>query len=183
MKLQVAARTSEKKSDAKKLRREGRVPGVLYGVGQKNENVSFSLEEVQAILRNMRPGLLPTTVFELSNGHKAIVKEIQYHPATYAIQHIDFALIADSRPVTVNVPIQVSGLADCAGVKLGGFLRQVIRSLKVTCLPKHIPQEFVVDVRELNITESKTLGDMNIPSTVRPLAKLSEVVVVIGKRA
>ncbi len=56
----------------------------------------------------------------------------------------------------VNVPIQLVGTADCAGVKLGGFLRQVIRSLKVSCLPKHIPQEFTFDVRDLNIAQSKT---------------------------
>ncbi len=186
MKLSVSTRAAAKKSDVKKLRREGRVPGVLYGLDQQNENVSLPLDELQTVLRTIRPGLLPTTVFELNDGkssRKVIVKEIQYHPTSYSVLHVDFALISDERPVAVNIPIQIAGLAECVGLKLGGFLRQVIRFLKVSCLPKNIPQGFVVDVSDLNIAQSKTLGDMEIPSGVRPLAKLSEVVVVIGKRA
>ncbi len=186
MKLSVSARVTAKKSDAKKLRREGRVPGVLYGLDQKNENISIPSDELQAVFRAMRPGVLPTTIFELNDGkvsRKALVKETQYHPTTYAALHVDFALISDDRPVSVSVPIQVIGVAECVGIKLGGFMRQVIRFLKVRCLPKMIPQEFFVDVRDLNIAQSKTLGDMEIPQGVSPLAKMSEVVVVIGKRA
>ncbi len=186
MKLSVSSRTAAKKSDAKKLRREGQVPGVLYGLDQKNENVSIPRDELQAVLRTIRPGVLSTTIFELNDGkvsRKALVKEIQYHPTSYAALHVDFALISEDRPVTVNVPIQVVGSQDCTGLKLGGFLRQVIRFLKVSCLPKHIPQEFQVDVRDLNIAQSRTLGEMTLPQEVRPLAKMSEVVVVIGKRA
>jgi large subunit ribosomal protein L25 len=186
MKLAVFPRVSERKSDTKKHRRQGQVPGVLYGLEKTNQNVYFQLDQLQAILRKLNPGLLSTTVFELEeNGkaHKAVVKEIQYHPASYAILHVDFALVSDKEPVTVNVPIQVSGLAECAGIKLGGFMRQVIRSLKVSCLPKDIPQELVLDVRELGVGQSKTLADLSVPSGVRPLAKMKEVAVVIAKKA
>ncbi len=186
MKLSVFPRTSERKSDAKKLRRQGQIPAVLYGVGQKNQDVYFQLEEMQAILRGLRQGQLSTTVFALHEGsktYKAVVKEIQYQPATYAILHVDFAILSDKEPVTVNVPIQVSGVAECPGVKLGGFMRQVIRSVKVRCLPKDIPQEFVVDVRDLDIAQSKTLADLAIPRSIRPLAKMNEVAVVIAKKA
>jgi large subunit ribosomal protein L25 len=68
-------------------------------------------------------------------------------------------------------------------VKGGGFLRQVIRSMKVSCLPKHIPQEFFVDVRELNVAQSKRLADIEIPANVRPMGKLNEVAVIVGKKA
>jgi large subunit ribosomal protein L25 len=186
MKLSVSPRAATKKSEVKKLRREGQVPGVVYGLDQTNENVALPLDEFQSLLRKIRPGLLPTTVFELNDSkgaRKALVKEIQYHPTTYSVLHVDFAAISDDRPVTVNVPIQVSGTADCVGLKLGGFLRQVIRFLKVRCLPKQIPQELVIDVQDLNIAQSKTLADLKLPAGVRPLAKMSEVVVVIGKRA
>lgn len=186
MKLSVSPRTSERKSDTKKLRRQGQVPGVLYGLKEANKNVYFQLDQLQAILRGMNPGLLATTLFELEGDGKtqqAIVKEIQYHPASYAILHVDFALVSDEKPVSVNVPIQVTGLAECAGIKLGGFMRQVIRSLKVRCLPKDIPQEFVLDVRELDVGQSKKLSDLSIPEGVRPLAKMKEVAVVIAKKA
>jgi large subunit ribosomal protein L25 len=186
MKLSVFQRTTSKKSDSKKLRREGNVPAVLYGAAQENRNVYIKREEMQAILRGMKPGLLPTTVFELHEGnheHKAVVKEIQYQPATYEILHVDFALLSASVPVTLNVPIQIAGAADCVGVRLGGFLRQVIRSLKVSCLPKDIPEMFLIDVRDMNIAQSKRLSEIALPAGIRPLAKMDEVAVVIAKKA
>lgn len=186
MKLSVFPRASERKSDTKKLRRQGQVPGVLYGLEETNKNVYFQLDQLQAVLRQLSPGLLATTLFELQEDgkvHQAIVKEIQYHPASYAILHVDFALVSDKESVTVNVPIQVTGLAECAGIKLGGFMRQAIRSLKVRCLPKDIPQAFILDVTELNLGQSKTLSDLSIPEGVRPLAMMKEVAVVIAKKA
>ena len=185
MKVSVFPRTKERKSDPKKNRRAGEIPAVLYGSNQPNRNIAIKKDEFDAILRTIRQGLLPTTVFELQEGdrkYKGLVKDIQYHPTSYAVQHIDFFLLSEQEEVSVNVPIQIVGLADCVGIKLGGFLRQVIRSLKVSCLPKDIPQEFSIDIRELNITQSKTLGDIPLPDRVRPLAKLTEVALVIAKK-
>lgn len=186
MKLSVFKRTKGKKSEIGQIRRAGNVPGVLYGRNRDGEAIYLNGDEMRTILRNMRPGLLATTVFELHDGQKtqkAIIKEIQYHVATYAVEHIDFAFLSADEPVTVNVPIQISGTADCVGIKLGGFLRQVIRTLKVSCLPKDIPQEFFIDVRDLNIAQSKLLSDIAVPENVRPLAKMNEVAVVVGKKA
>ena len=186
MKLSVHKRTTGTKGETNKLRREGKVPAILYGHNEPGTPVFVSGEEVKAILRNIEPGLLATTVFELDDGHKkhkAIVKEIQYHVVTYAVEHIDFAIVSNEKPVTVNVPIQIQGAADCVGVKLGGFIRQPIRSMKVSCLPKDIPQAFVVDVRELNIAQSVRLSQIEVPPTVRPLARMNEVAVIIGKKA
>jgi large subunit ribosomal protein L25 len=186
MKLPISKRAVEKKSDTKKLRRDAQVPGVLYGLNGGNQNISFPLDQLQAILRQIRPGLLATTVFELVEGeqtYKALVKEIQYHPATYAILHMDFLFISGKRPVTVNVPIQISGLAECAGVKLGGFVRQVIRSMKVSCAHDRIPQEFILDVKDLGVAESRTLATLTMPAGVKPLAKMNEVAVLVAKKA
>ena len=75
------------------------------------------------------------------------------------------------------------GVADCVGVKMGGFMRQILRWVKVRCLPKDIPQKFVLDVSELGISQSKRLSDIVIPENIRPLAKMQEVAVLIAKRA
>jgi large subunit ribosomal protein L25 len=186
MKLTISQRASEKKSNTKQLRRQGQIPGVLYGLKSANQNISFPLEEFKAALRGIRQNLLATTIFTLNEGnktHKALVKEIQYHNATYDILHVDFALISDTAPVTVNVPVQVLGAADCVGVKLGGFVRQPIRSMKVSCLPKHIPQELTIDIQDLDVGGSKRLSDLKIPEHVKPLAKMHEVAVVVAKKA
>ena len=98
------------------------------------------------------------------------------------IVHIDFARFDDKATVTVNVPIQVVCAGDCVGVKLGGFVRQAIRSLKVSGLLKDIPQEFVVDVRDMQIAQTKRLSDLSIPAGVKPMAKMNEVAVVIAKK-
>ncbi len=186
MKFSFEKRTVGKKGEINRIRREGNVPCILYGHKKEGEPAVIKGEEVQTLLRNMKSGMLSTTVFELHAGsakHKAIVKEIQYHPVSYAVLHIDFALLSDDVPVTLNVPIELIGVADCVGVKLGGFIRQSIRTLKVTCLPKHIPEKFTLDVRDLNIAQSKKLSDIAIPDQVRPRAKMDEVAVVVGKKA
>jgi len=185
MKLSVFERKNLSKGKTNKIRREGNIPAVLYGKGMDNETIFVNGEEMKAILRNMESGLLATTLFSLQNGkktHKAIIKGVEYHPTDYSILHIDFAIVHDDQPVSVNVPVQITGAAECTGIKLGGFLRQVIRSLKVICLPKKIPQRFVLDVRELDIFGSKRLSDIAVPEGVRPVGSLNEVAVVIAKR-
>src|SRR3990167_8308836 len=106
MKLSYFKRSKGTKSEIGKIRREGNIPAILYGVGQSTELIGVKGEEIQAMLRNMQQGLLSTTVFELNDGaksHKAIIKDIQYHVTSYAVQHIDFILLSDKMPVTVNV--------------------------------------------------------------------------------
>lgn len=184
MKLTLTKRAGLAKSELKRIRREGDIPAVFYGVGHAVEKVVVKGAEFQAVLRHLKQGQLATHLFELEvDGHtrQATIKDVQYHPVTYAIEHLDFASITEDRPLSVNVPIQIVGLADCPGVKLGGTLRQVIRTLKVSCLARDIPQEFQIDVRDLNIAQSKYLSDIRMPPNVRPLASMNEVAVVIAK--
>lgn len=185
MKLSAFPRALGKKSEVNKIRREGDVPAVIYGRDQSVKTVFVKGDELQAILRNMKSGLLATTVFELHDGKhvtKVLVKDIQYHPVSYAVLHLDFLIIDEKTPVSVNVPIQIAGLAECAGVKLGGFMRQVIRSLKVECLPGDLPQEFTLDVTQLGLAQSMRLSDIVIPEGIKPLGKMNEVAVVIAKK-
>lgn len=185
MKLTVNHRKDLKKSETNQIRREGDIPAILYGKGQTNQNIFIKGNEFQEFKRTLKNGLLATTIFELKDGdhlRKAIVKDVHYHPTTYSVMHLDFLALEENEMVTVNVPIQVTGVADCVGIKLGGTLRQVIRSIKVKCLPKNIPQEFVLDVADLDLGKSRRLSDIAMPSSVSPIAKMNEVAVVIAKR-
>lgn len=185
MKLTVTNRPAARKSEAKEIRRKGNIPAVLYSAGNSCENLEINGDQFKAVIRGIKSGRLSTTRFTLSDGKKdraAIVKDIQYHPTTYQILHLDFEELIDNTPVNVKVPIHCTGIVECMGIKLGGFLRQVIRTVKVECLPQDIPTEFLVDIRDLGIRQSKRLRDLKFPSGVRPLAPVEEVVVVIAKR-
>jgi large subunit ribosomal protein L25 len=185
MKLAVKQRVGEKKKDVKDIRREGNVPAIIYFSKGQPEKLIVDGAEFRTVLREMKPGQLPTTVFTLSDGKKerrAIIKDIQYHPTSYNVSHIDFEELLNDVPVNIKVPVNCIGIADCMGIKLGGFLRQVVRHVKVECLPKHIPAEFIVNVKDLGIRQSKRLKDIVMPTGVRALEKPEEVLVVIAKR-
>jgi large subunit ribosomal protein L25 len=186
MKLTYRNRSAERKSDSKRLRCEGAIPSIIYSRGQHSANVAVNGSEFSGLLRSVKPGHLSTQVFELTDEKggkkKAILKDIQYDPTTYNVIHLDFEELVPGHKVNVKVPIEWIGVADCVGVKAGGVLRSVIRSLRVSCLPEHIPSVFKLDVRNLGMRESRRLKDLDIPNTVRPLTNLNEVVVVIAKR-
>lgn len=186
MKLQIFKRDVLKKSETKKIRRNGDIPVVLYVGGKLTDTMTVKGAEFSSLMRSLLPGRLSTTIFTLvdENGkeRRAILKEIQYEPTTYDVQHLDFEQLFDDVKVKVKVPIECTGVVDCIGIKLGGFLRQVIRHMRVSCLPKDIPSAFLVDVKNLALFESKRLSELEIPQTVRPLADLKQVAVVIAKR-
>lgn len=185
MKLSLSTRKAETKKEIKLIRHQGNIPAVIYSKGKSNQLISVSGIELEAILRNIQQGHLPTTVIELAGegiSLRAIIKDIQYEPTTYKVIHLDFLEIQEKQPISVNVPIRCVGMMESPGIKLGGFLRQVIRYLRVECLPKHMPKEFVVDVKELGIKQTKRIKDILMPTGVAPLAPLNEVVVVIAKR-
>lgn len=185
MKIKMLKRITSKKSESNKIRREGNIPAVIYSSGKPNEMITIDGVDFKEALRKMINGRLATTKFVLvdgSNEVSAIVKEIQYHPTTYQILHLDFERLHAGVPVTLNVPIEFSGVADCTGIKLGGFLRTVLRSVKVSCVPEKIPAVFEIDVRQLAIGQSERLSSIQMPEGVRPLTSLKEVAVVIAKR-
>lgn len=186
MKLKVMPRTAQKKSEVNRLRREGFIPAIIYHKEKAGETVYVPSEEFSAHLRAVQPGRLSTTVFALvdqkSKERRVIIKDIQYNVVNYNVIHLDFEELIDSIPININVPIECIGAAESPGVKLGGALRQVIRHLRIRCLPKDMPTSFTLDVNDLALFQSKRLSDLDIPNTIRPLADLKEVAAVIVKR-
>jgi len=185
MKLKALQREKNSKCDVKRIRREGKVPAILYSNGKDAESILIDKVAFDTVLREIKQGCLSTTIFLLDlNGkeRKAIVKDIQYNLTNYQVIHLDFEELKKDLPVQLKIPIFFTGVAECVGVKLGGFLRQVIRSIKVECLPEKIPSEFLVDVAALGMRQTRRLRDLVLPSGVKPLASLDEVLVVVAKR-
>jgi large subunit ribosomal protein L25 len=185
MKLHAEKRAAERKSEAKKHRREGKIPAILYSKGQIGEPLVVPEPEFAALLRTLEDGALANTVLTLALDGKeraVLVKGIQYHPTTYNIIHLDFEELHDDTKVRLRIPLRLTGSRECVGVQHGGVIRPVIRHVSVECLPKDIPSKFSLDVRNLEIKGKRRLSEIAIPENVRPLANLSEVAVVIAKR-
>lgn len=186
MKLNIKKRAAPKKSESKRIRSEGNIPAIIYKRGKDAETIIVNGIEFTAHLRKVQSGHLSTTQFELTEDkakpRKAILKDIHYDPVSYQVIHLDFEELLDDVKINVKVPIECTGVADCAGVKLGGIVRQVIRHLRVRCLPKDIPASFQLDIKNLGLWEALRLSDIALSPAIRPLADLNEVAVTIAKR-
>lgn len=184
--IQISERSAKTKGEAKRLRREKQIPVCVYSQGNPATTGSIPTVEFQAVLRNIQTGFLPTTIFTLKDAkgkkRRAIVKDIQYKPTTYEVMHLDFQELHEDTLMDVKVPIDCLNVVDCVGVKLGGFLRTLIRHLKVRCLPKNMPSHFEVDVRDLNLNQYRRVSDLSIPAGVKALEKPQEIVVSVLKR-
>jgi large subunit ribosomal protein L25 len=147
------------KGVARKMRAVGRVPAVLYG--HKKDPVSLSIDEAQ--MRTILQAHPDSAIVDLdvadSGEINALVREVQRHPATGKLLHIDFQRISLDEKVRVDVPIEAQGHP--VGVKdHGGILEQATRSLTVLCLPREIPESIAIDVSALNISDTIKLSDV-----------------------
>ncbi len=186
MKLNIKKRAAKNKCESKQLRRNGHIPAVMYVRGQSSDTITVNESEFSSLLRKLGKGRLSTSVFELTNESnvtkRAIIKDITYDPVTYNVIHLDFEELIDGVKISLNVPIECVGVADCQGVKQGGVIRQVIRTIRVSCLPSDIPQVFELDVKNLGLFETKRLSDIELSPAIRPQADLKQVAVTIAKR-
>jgi large subunit ribosomal protein L25 len=183
--LTLSKRDTSSKSQLTKIRRAGDIPAVMYSSRQESTPVTVSGPEYAAILRGVKEGYLPVTIFKLTldgKEYKAVIKGIEYHKTTYNVQHIDFQILEDGVMLDIKIPVNFTGVIDCVGIKLGGFLRKVMRHVKVRCLPKDIPSDFPVDIRELNIGSTTKVSDITRVDGVKLLVKDKDVLAVIAKR-
>lgn len=186
MKLQISPRKTDKKSELTRVRLEDNIPAVIYARGKNSEPIVVTGADWDAMSRAVPQGRLSATVLTLTDANgksrRVIVKDIQYEITTYKVIHLDFEELHDDVKVSLRVPIECTGLVDCVGVKLGGVVRQVIRSIRVRCFPKDIPASFDLDVKSMELFDAKRLTELNIPENVQPLTNLNTVAVVIVKR-
>lgn len=185
MKLTLQKREAGKKGTLSRIRADGDIPAVLYSQKGTTETVRVSGKDYHSAVRVMDQGHLSTTVFEAElDGSKfsAIVKDVHYHPTTYQVLHIDLMKIEAEQEVNVNVPVVCTGVAECAGIKLGGFLRQVRRQIPVRVPANKIPKHFEIDIKNLGMKQSLKTKHISMEKHIRCLFPMEEVVVTIAKR-
>lgn len=145
--IKGSKRESVGKKATKALRNAGQVPCVLYGGDQ---TVHFAAEEI-AFKNLVYTSDVHTVVLELGNGEKydAVLQDIQFHPVTDAILHIDFYRIYEDKEIMMEIPVQTTGVAP--GVKNGGVLRFNLRRLRVKGLPQNLPDVITANISKLKI--------------------------------
>lgn len=138
------------------LRAEGKVPCVLYGGG---ENVHFSVVE-KDLQKLLYTPIVYIVKLNISGKEcEAIMREIQFHPVSDRVLHMDFYQISENKPVVMEVPVKLQGFA--AGVQAGGKLALIVRKLKVKALPAALPGEIVLDVTNLGLGKSIKVKDLS----------------------
>src|SRR5256712_9671472 len=146
--LEAQPRTAGNKNDARRVRRSGKIPGVVYGAGKSALSVSLDPRQVSRILHSATGH---NTIFDLAldgERSKAMIVDWQFEPIKGKLLHIDLKRIAMDQKLTVMVPIVLKG--EAAGVKQqGGILEQVLREIEIECLPGNIPALIEADVTEL----------------------------------
>jgi large subunit ribosomal protein L25 len=167
--LQAQPRATGNKNDARRIRRGGKIPAVVYGAGKQARPVSVDPRQVSRILHS-QSGY--NTIFDLTlDGErtKAMIVDWQYEPIKGALLHIDLKRIAMDQRLQVNVPIVLKGEAE--GVKQqGGILEQVTREVSLECLPGDIPTSIEVDVSHLVFGKVLRIADLPQHDKVKVLS-------------
>jgi len=180
--ITVERRADTGKGAARRLRQEGRIPGVVYGGDKEPFAISVDRHSVQELLRQEAGG---NTIFLLKlkgakQERRAMIREIQIDPLTRQFIHIDFIRVTRGQKLNVTVPIELEG--DCAGVRHGGLLDFVTREVQIEVLPRELPDKIVLDITDLEVEEHLTVGDLVdlLPASARLLDDPSRVVVTIA---
>jgi large subunit ribosomal protein L25 len=179
-------RTKTGDGPARGLRRDGKMPAILYGPGIEPVPLSVDIKEFERALKKSKTRMAQT-VFNLAiqNGEKAnrsaMVRELQRHPLSRAFLHADFYEIAMDRKVKVKVPITVKGIAK--GIDLGGMLQVVRREIDILCFPNEIPDTIEIDVTELNVGDAIHVNDLKPQGNIEIPADMNfTILTLLGKK-
>lgn len=170
-------RTDLGKKASKLLRKEGMIPCNLYGEkkGENGEPVAMSFMASMSELRKIvyTPHIYVVNLVIDGESHTAILKELQFHPVTDALLHVDFYEVNDEKPITIGIPVKLNGLAQ--GVRDGGRINLSIRKINVTAPYQVIPEHLDIDVTNLKLGKSIKVGELSFEGL--QLSTPAEVVV------
>ncbi|HWP34970.1 MAG TPA: 50S ribosomal protein L25/general stress protein Ctc, partial [Thermodesulfobacteriota bacterium] len=181
LELTAIRRERTGKGASRQVRREGRIPAVLYGQTGVTLPLALKPQELRAALAAGGKHALITLRIEQNGGpaqtRVVMLKDYQVHPVQRTLLHADLYEVRMDRAITVEVPIRLTGRAD--GVKAGGILEQVHRTITVECLPDRIPEALEIDVTPLGIGQSLHAGDLTLPEGVKLKTAAGETLVTI----
>ncbi|HEX7046638.1 MAG TPA: 50S ribosomal protein L25/general stress protein Ctc [Gammaproteobacteria bacterium] len=165
--LTAEVRTDAGKGASRRLRRSGKVPGVIYGAHKDAQSITL---DHTALARHLENEAFYSHILTIKVGkedQQAILKDLQRHPYKPIIMHADFLRVSANEEIRVNVPLHFLNEATSTGVKQqGGVISHLLTQLEVFCLPKDLPEYIEVDVAALEIGQSLHISDLKLPEGV-----------------
>ena len=165
--LNAIKREKAGKGASRAIRREGLIPAVIYG--DKKEPLAIALEE-KVLVAEMHKAGIWTRQYEINvdgQKHHVLCQDIQKHPVSNRPVHADFLRISKTAELTLDVPVRFENEETCPGIKLGGVLNVVHRTLEVKCTADNIPEAFVVDLANVEMGASITAFSIQMPKGVK----------------
>jgi len=172
--LKIEKRDKTGKSETKRLRKDGKIPVIIYGHGEKTDHAMVSKKDLKSYLHEHKEEIIKLGA---GKGKNVVVKEIQYDPITGKPIHIDFMHIHKGEKLKISIPLILDGTP--VGVKEGGILEQWVREVAIESFPKDIPDEIRIDVGRLKIGESLHIKDLSVGEGVNILLSPEEAFVSV----
>jgi large subunit ribosomal protein L25 len=177
--LKATPRDAVGNGPSRVLRREGKIPAILYGPNTEPAKLSIDRLDLEPILKSgaVAQQLLKLEIKGADGGRNVMVKEMQRHPVSHDPLHLDFYEVSMDQKIKVMVPVVTTGKS--AGVEMGGMLQIIRREMEVLCLPDQIPEKITIDITGLNVGDSVHVGDIQLPDGVEVPADVNFTVLTI----
>ncbi len=174
--LKVSQRETFGSRATRRLRRDGLVPGIVYGQGGEARPFQVSARELRVLLSEGHT--LLDLELDGSTAVPVVIKEQQHHPVRGDVLHLDFLEVRLDEEIEAEVPIELEGTDQAPGVREGGVLEHVTREITVEALPTAIPERITVDVSEMEINDTINLASVGVPSGVKLMAEEPEEITI-----
>ncbi|MDF7807836.1 50S ribosomal protein L25 [Pontiellaceae bacterium B12219] len=179
-KLIASKRDLEGSSNARRIRHEGKLPGVIYGDEKEPVSIVMNAHEFEQILHHhSSESVLINIELEGEGDMSVLVKEVQHHPVNSNLLHVDFLRVSANKPIQVDIPLELVG--EAKGVKAGGILDQVIHEIGIECLPGDLVEAIEVDVSDLEIGGNLHAADLKLDSKLKLLVDGDAIVCSVAE--
>ena len=165
--LNAEARSDVGKGASRRLRRAGKVPGVVYGAALEARPVAIDHDQLKH-QSDKEAFFSHVLTLNLDSGtEKVVIKDMQRHPFRPVIMHVDFLRISEDEELTMRVPLHFINAEKCVGVKQGGgVVSHIITELEISCLPRHLPEYIEVDLIDVDVGDTIHLSELKLPEGV-----------------